>query len=344
MHVSSISSQPPGSGDIASVEPQLVLQLRLQYEHAKRIPTDVTAVVRTEDNKFLGVARMLASVEGPAMPLGAAEDSAHGDTSRSVRLVLPLTQKHLDYLEDLREKRPKGDVVLDCAIDVRCLTSKVVNAWLEVDEVKGSPSAKAPVVFNREHGDRNPFVSRFSNMWVLSGDKGRMFMEVESIQQRQLVTIASSDWVHDYLGAWNRTRYVVIELPQPSLLTAAPTPTLQERVNAAIAAAKKATEKMDDGEWSEVVEELRPVWELLRNQTEIEALLARDGFTPEATAALMTSISQQFDLASKFLHSTDRSGRRVNPEIVARKEDATLCYSFAMSVLNMVTRKSARLT
>jgi len=178
-------------------------------------------------------------------------------------------------------------------------------------------------------------------MWVLSGDGGRKFMERETLRHGATVTISSGDWLHDYSSPWRTTQYLVVELPQPEFLTSAPN--LEQRVNAAIEAAKASTDNIAKGEWNDALQDLRPVWELLRKQSDITDLLQRDGYTADAITAVEAIVQQQFTLAPKFLHRTDPSGKRINPEIRASKEDALVCYTCAMSLLNLISRKSARL-
>lgn len=329
--------------ELPSVDPLFVFDVSLAFQHGQRMPLDLSILVSTEDKKILGVARSAISVCPQNLSLSANELGANsGEVQVVAQAMMPLSPKQVDYIEGLRSKHRKGDVVLECRVEVQFLVSKTVNAYLHVVEEKPAPTGQ-PVVY-RQHSSRDPFGSHFSNMWVLSGDNGRVFMERETLRHSSAVTIHSSDWLHDYAAPWRSTRYVVVELPQPELLVAPVTPAIADRVNAAIEAAKRAADNVSKGEWNDVVEDLRPVWELLRNQADITSLLNRDGYPQDAIAALNASIQQQFTLASKFMHRLDQSGQRINPEIRAAKEDAWLCYSFAMTLLNLVARKATRLS
>lgn len=311
--------------------------------------------LRTEDNKLLGVARPMGFVEQPLALAALAQGESTVEAQVRLNVVLALSPKQLDYLEDRRARHRKGDVVLFCDVEAQLLVSKTVNAYLHVSESgsQSGGSGRVPEghstgliqgpVYYKEHTTRDPFASKLMNMWVLSGDNGRAFLEVDTLRHQESVTIRASDWIHDYAGPWHNARYLVIELPQSESLAPPVTPEIAERLNAAIEAAKRAAENIGRGDWNDVIEDLRQVWELLRNHAELTQLLARDGYTSDAITALNGSIQQQFDLASKFMHRTDRSGRRINPEIRASKEDALLCYAFAMALLNLLTRKAMRL-
>ena len=329
--------------DLQCVESTLFLDLVLAFQHGQRIPLNLLVRVCTEDKRFLGVARP-STLGQDRVGLDASEVSQSNETNLSVQVVLPLSSKQIDHVEELRAKHRKGDVVLECEVEGLFLVSKVVNAPVRVAQdmqSQGHGSGGAKSLLYKQQDSREAFHSPISNLWLLSGDGGRTFMERQTMRHTVTVTISSGDWLHDFATPWRAIKYMVVELPQPTLLTS--TPNIDQRVNAAINAAGKAGESLSKGDWNDVVEDLRPVWELLRDEVDMRDLLLRDSYTPEAITAINNSVKAQFDLASKFVHRTDRTGVRITPEIRASKEDALLCYSFAMSLLNLVSRKIMRL-
>lgn len=338
MRIVAITPKP----DAECVESTLFLDLTLAFQRGQRIPLDLLVQVRTEDKRLLGVARP-TTFGREKLVLNAGETGTVDEANVVVQVSLPLSPKQLDYIEGVRSKHRKRDVVLECFVESQFVVSKVVNATLKPghDGQAHGGGDGAKVVLYKQINSRDPFHSQFTNMWVLSGDGGRTFLERETLHHTATVTISSGDWLHDFATPWRATRYIVIELPQPELLTS--TSNIEQRVNAAIDAARNATASLSKGEWNEVVEDLRPVWELLRNEADIKGLLELDGYTSEAIKAFNDSVKAQFDLASKFAHRTDQTGKRVIPEIRASKEDSFLCYAFAMSLLNLVSRKVARL-
>lgn len=340
MRIASIIPTP----DIQCVEPTLVLDLMIAFPRGQRLPLDVAVQIHTEDKKLLGVARPTSMGGQDKLPLDAPEfGSGNNEFSVPARVVLGLSPKQVDYIEGLRSKHRKGDVVLTCQIEVPFLASRMVLAGLQPVESKaGDALNAAKMVAYKQYNSREPFYSQVTNMWVLSADGGRTFLERETLRCTMPVTISSGDWLHDYASPWRTTQYMVVELPQPEILTS--TPNIEQRVNTAIEAAKNASRNLAKGDWNDVLEDLRPVWELLRNDADIAGLLQRDGYPPDAITSFNDSVKAQFNLASKFVHRLDRSGTRIAPEIRASKEDAFVCYSFAMSLLNLVARKATRLS
>jgi len=325
------------------VDPTIVLDVVLGFFRGQRLPVDVAVQIRTEDKKLLGVARALTSAHPERIGLDANESGSQTENTLPVQVALSLTPKQLDYLDGLRAKHRKGDVVLECTAEAVFLVSKIVNARLKVGpQVQAQQRAEesgAMVVY--QSSTRDSFYSQQTNMWILSGDGGRTYLERETLRYAATLVIGSSDWLHDYVTPWRTTRYMVVELPQQELLTSAPN--IEQRVNTAIEAANRAMANLARGEWNDVIEDLRAVWELLRNQ-DIAGVLQRDGYPQDAIAAFTTIVQQQFTLASKFLHRVDQTGQRINPEIRASKEDAMVCLSAAMSLLNLIARKAVRLS
>lgn len=325
--------------DTPTVEPSLVFDVAFMLQRGKEVPLGFTVTVRSEDKVLLG----------PAVPCAAPVPNGNeslpmdaGSNENRIpwlsRVVLPLTPRLLNHLEDVRAKHRKQDVVLLCDVETNWLSAKTVLAPLAPAQT--AQQAQPRGVAYVEPSPGAPFYSQFSNMWVLSGDGGRTFIERGRALTPQVVTIRASDWIHDHVAAWKNTKFVLVELPEVELLAGPTKPA--ERVNAAIESIRKATDNLQRGEWNDVLEDLRPVWELLRNHADVQDLLKRDGYTPEAIDAFNESVNKQFTLASKFIHRIDL-GKKVSPEIRANKEDALMCYSFAMTLVNLVTRKALRL-
>ncbi len=329
------------------VEPTLGFELVFAFRRGQQVPLDFTLVIASADGRLLGSARPTlmpsTGATNDPLPLDASTLNT-GEMSWVVHASLPLTARQLDHIEDLRSTERKGDVLLNCDIEAASLASRATVATLvpgpDVHDEGGKDTGQNLVFYLRNQSARDRFHSQYSDMWLLSGDSSRTFLQREVLRHPMKVTISSGDWVHDYTAPWRATRYMVVELPQPSFVIA--TPEVEKRLAGAVSALNKASQDMLKGEWNDVVEDLRPVWELLRNDVDIQQLLARDGYTPAAVAAFNESVRQQFELASKFLHKTDKAGKAA-PEIRAAKEDAFLCYSFAMSMVNLVARKAERL-
>lgn len=335
MQVHAISTSP----NAEAIEPTINLELELSFPRGEQVPLDVTVVVRAEDGRTLGVANPVAR-EPSTLPLDTIESGQPSTMlTERLQLVLPLTPRTLDHIECMRSVHRKGDVVLRCDTHVQCLVSMTVNAHFMM-----TPSDTHRDMFAVSYRFQQNYRPNtgHTNMWVLSGNNGRTFAQREIFKDTRTATIRSSDWLHDYAGPWKTTNYLVFEVPRQD-----PTPGgsgLQEWVNAAIEATQRATVSLRKADWNDVVEDLRPVWELFKGRTDIKDLLENDGYSVDASTALNEGIKAQFELASKFVHRVDKSGKKITPEIRASREDAYLVYAVATAVVNLLASKLGRAT
>jgi hypothetical protein len=335
MRVSSITTKL----DNKYVESTLLWDIALTYWMGQEVPLNLTVTVQTEDDRTLGVARQSTlGIGDVALEAAAKLKNNNAEQTSTRQAMLPISAKQLDHLEDVRTKNRKRDVILLCHVDVQFLVSAVVNAYLQPGPKIADQNGNSfqSVIYDWQS---QPFKTDHGTMWILSGDRNPTFLRCETRRFSEKITISASDWVYEYLEPWRATRYMLVELPQPEVLTSAPN--IEEKVNAAIEAAKRASESLCKGEWNDVIKELRQVWEVIRDG-DVDALLQDDGYTAEAATLFNASIRSQFDLASKFIHIKDKSGKKVLPEIRASKEDAYFCYAFALAALNLLTKKSIR--
>ena len=177
----------------------------------------------------------------------------------------------------------------------------------------------------------------------LAADSG-VLLEMEYDESSKPMQIASSDWVQDYLPIFGKGNYIVLEIPTPDLTNGSNF--TETKINSAIEAIPKMKKEFLEGEWGEVIEKSRPIWELVKEKDiknkEANALreyLVRSGFSEEAVTNLLSSFYELFHFTSKFLHKIDPSGKQLNPEIIASKEDAYLIYSLSINIIHLIAKK-----
>lgn len=321
-----------------SIGPRLLVTANLQYQRGREALLGISALVKGEDGTVLAHAHEHdINTNGFELSAGDTRSLTTGD----VNLIVELGERALDHIETLRDKNKKHDVIFVFDFSIRVFTPKLrIPVVKPLAQVKGPPGAVVAQALAYEASGRTDFYSDVADLWLLSADSGRTFADVVVAVPSFTVTIPASDFLHDFWSEWRRDRFVVFEVPSPD-----PTikdPGMKERLIAALDSATNARQKLLAGEWNEVIECLRGVWELVRNQPALKELLAADGYSEEAINALEASFRGQFEFASKFVHREDR-GKRLNPELHAQKEDAYLVYSIALSLLNLLARKADRL-
>lgn len=323
-----------------AVEATVILEVALSFPYGREVPINCSLALSTEEGRRLGTCHVTEFGDGNLdLQVQTPRPSERKMVVRAYWVVGP---RVLESIQGLRHRNRRGDVVLRCVVETVSISSRAYNATFKLGQRPtgtGNPEGGPRFVMYESPG-ADQFSTPVSNMWVVSGASGPGFLARDAFRQELTITIAAAEWLHDFEAAFLSTQYIVVELPiPPAVIGDQPT---EARVKAAIEAAKKAQTRYARGEWGDVIEDLRPVWELLRDEAQLKTLLQSDGYTEDAIKAFNDSIQGQFKLASKFLHRTEQKSAALTARIEASWEDAVMCYTFAMGLLNLVTRKLAR--
>lgn len=322
------------------MEPTLRLTANLHFEQSE-LPIAVAGALYSGDDRLLG------ALHDEPQKLGLKHFlySGHRERYEAKHILafwLTLTERHMDVIEELREKNTKGDVVLKMSLSAQFQTLKadLVDLADRVRHVQESTTRKgkrsSPATrFAAGPSDAGP---RHSGPRVLSTDS--YVLEQSWHHQDLAVVIKGSDWIHEYSEQLGRGRFLVVEVPDAG---ASGLPeSLKVRFAKAAQSVLHARRELVSGEWSEVCEKLRPFHELLRSWPEFDSLI-RAEYGEDAAESLSRAVNSFFDFSSKFIHAVARDRNTINPVEVARKEDAQLLYAVAASTLNAIGRKWSRL-
>lgn len=340
MRIDKIESRPVQE----SINPELEFDVEIFIQEKYEVPIEITGHLFSDENKKLANIYECMYEPNRTIGLSARDGSDVRGGKLVIKMIAPLNHKVLDYIETLRTKNPKSDVILNLDIFIKTLVSKtnLSNMFLmKLEEL----SSKLPENYRNAETVFYQYRSRFStstnNMWILSGDGSPTFIQIESRKFNNKVVISSSDWIHDYCPVFQIGRFSVFEYLMPDYTEGAGD--VEERLNESINALGKMEENMIKGEWNQVIEDSRAVWELLRNQADIKDLLMKDGYTEQAFEDLNESFKQLFNYSSKFHHREDRE-KNIMPEIKASKEDAHLIFATSMAIVNLISKKMQRLS
>lgn len=246
--------------------------------------------------------------------LTASDGSARQEGARRTYflwLVAELGRPELEHLVELRSRDPKGDLQLTLRLSVRGL---VASATVTRPDKGRADSESLTLVAQRHDG----------------------FLNVRTRLAHAQCRIASNDWLHDFAPKLGLGKFVTFELPQPSIIA---TGVLEERMTRALAEARRGEQLFREGRWPEACAAFRPVWELVRKNVDLSALLIKRGYTPELANSFMGAADALFQLCSKFVHATDKAGNLTAAAAVANKEEAQLVFVSAMAFVNIVARK-----
>ena len=314
-----------------SINPTLLCTIEYPIQDNYRAPIEITGFLLSNDGKKISnISGFRYESVRKIQGIKAINRASNNMVNHNIEIIAPLNPKALDYIQEQRELNLKGDVILKLNINIRAINSKTCLSYMFLKNL--THTEETPVMYKYNE----PFSSQHSNMWILSGDSGPIFLEVIDEVYDLPITIPSSDWIHDFCPAFNIGKFFVFEYLMPDYVPGSDS--LDERLNKAIDVIKDMELKMISGEWTDVIEDSRPISELLRNQDEIKALFNEDGFTDEAYNNLNASLKSIFDFSSKFHHSESKT-KEVMPRIKASKEDAYLIYTISIATVNLISKK-----
>lgn len=305
--------------------------------------------VASADNKLVGpiLPRRLASHS--SIPLSAREVTSRKETgSIEVECFVPLARESIRYIEGIRMREKKKDVILSTNVYLNTLVSKAKLSHLSApDEL--NVSKRFPDLARRQEFDKaflttykydRDYSSSKDNMWILSGEGGTKYLEFASQPFSSAVTISASDWVQDYAPLLGLGRFVSVELPLPEELELSPT--LREKFDAARRAIAQMEEDFKRGDWPELLDHARPVPELFREQNYLRDAFEAEGYPADAIAEFRESLSKLFDFLSKFHHAVDRQGKVIPPRIRPSREEAEIVYALCVTIVNLLARTAKR--
>jgi hypothetical protein len=301
-----------------TADPTLRLELGIEYQHRYRVPLRLAGQVKSELGVLVGdliVAAIPANGgKFPVLPRSTQNEPVQrwavtGDCRLSPMAVWELLRA--------REANSKKDVILELALLFTTLQPSY--------RLVGLPGANQPdTTVAVEMTSQGPGI-------------GEVATELVTLR----VVIHSSDWAHDYAPAFGVGRFTVVELPVLDAPVAAGH-TLSEKLARAAGAVSEMTGDIRAGDWTDCVEHSRSVMELLKtSRADVKALLVQDGLSDAAAEDLLNSVQAGFDFASKFIHEAGPD-RKLNPALVARKEDAYYVYAASTGLVDLVARKVAR--
>jgi hypothetical protein len=314
-----------------TIEPTISFRLGVSCRDAQQVVVAVSGGLFMPSDTFVGPAFEWPKQDSDDQGLQAALPNAGERQKREHwwMLAVRLGRRQLDHIESTRERDHKKDVHLDLEVSVRVLSSTAEPWPMGEVEAKIQPGVRLVATVNPTNARRVLMES--------DGYQGS-FLRFKTIMSSIRHRIPSADWVHEFAPKLGLGTFEVVEIPDPSDLKG----DLGERMAKAFEAARKARQSLRAGEWEDVCQDLRQVWELLRDTQFLGDLVRKDGYHDQAASSLCSALNGFYDLAAKFDHALARDRTTILPELKARKEDAYLVFANAMSVLNFIARKLQR--
>ena len=332
-----------------SVTPAIKMNI-VAHSDYNEFPLKLIAQLYSEDHKFLTRLEQIdqTSISGISRVIPAIHNSEWGSYNQKsdhiFEMIAILSKKSIDYIEKIREKNKKKDVVFH----VRA-TSESLISYINLGDFTQHPF---PGV-NQPQGVALSGNRNFStDIRILTVPQGAsLFALNKYVLQDQLITIPGSDWVNDFQELLGVGNFMIIEIPTVNLedehviSSSSELKTLIERVYNSRNILEKMGKYLSEGEWGKVIEESRKFMELFTKDVKAsikELVVNSTGISDDSATKLTTAFDNLEDYSNALHHSTikNESGpAKVSNVFTGGKEDAYLIFNLCSSILNLISKK-----
>lgn len=334
-----------------TVHPSIDIMLSIQYREDTTIPLQIHGIVMSEEKRVLGHFSEVPSKNTNNFPIRAFHYSQQRNP-RDLQLIktfrLTLDSKTLDYVENLRQKNKKGDVMIFLDLNILYLEGKVEIGGYSTEpaNMAGLNGRKIDVELIKLDSQRPNLSNTHLRMMVpSSGEYSYLNFREEPTTLSYI--IKGSDWINDFQPQLGIGKFLVMEIPEIITLVE-PKDEFEKRLQTATERLREIGELLRKGEWDDVAEDCRGIYEDLKKnfkpqfESSVEDLL-RDGnnISNDGITAFKEIIKNLHDFSHEFHHYRDKDGKA--KQVSVHKEDAYALYVTLVGLINMLTVKYHRL-
>jgi hypothetical protein len=288
-----------------------------------------TGNVFTENNKYISALDRVNNIWPDEFRVSIprlADPYNNTQSEYTIKFILTLNKELLDYIDNIRQKNSKKDVVLNVKINF---------IFLQFD------------LFLYRNADKNVkdiLPPDNSNLMMLICNSGSCFKQ-NSIEESLQLIIKSSDWVQEFAPVLGLGNFLIVEVPilnQETEIEAHDDfenlrKILNDLTNNGIL--YKIHSFIVQGEWNRVVEESRKIWEPLKNNKDTIARLisGTTNISEDKAKQFVELIDKIYGYSSDLHHSIDKGS--IKPSYMGDKSDAYMIYMLLMSMLNIISYK-----
>lgn len=336
---------------IKIVEKSVVPAIKMNFTatlNYNEIPLKLIAQLYSEDKRFLANLEQIdqSSFSGAYkyIPAFNEKELIYHINQRdhyNYEMVALLGKEAIDYIQDMRDKNTKKDVIFHVRATVEYLTSYMNIGSFQEYQIRQDVKA----IFHSA-----PDQERNVDLNILTSPN-YLYSSNKYVLPDSVITIPSSDWLHDFQEPLGIGHFMVIEIPDPTPLdenfknSPDELKTLVERIASSQKIFKAMEKFLNEGEWGKVIEESRKFFELYTKDVKgnIKNLIVKStGISEVSATKLTTALDNLEDYSNALHHSVEKGGS--GPGIPANiftggKEDAYLTFNLCASILNLVSKK-----
>jgi len=221
MQIKSVTPKPFEN----SIPPGISFKIEIVHVKFQEAIVGIEGWLTSDDGKILakvGEALPEAATSDEIGARGSTNDSQFKETVYNSTFIVPLGKKALNYIEKRRMDNEKRDVFFTLRLNIRTIQSKAIISHLH--EIDSRSITTQPVEVTRHSGVKTKanliayvhdpdFYSDRSNRWVISGNRGQVFLNVLSQSfEKSGIRIPSTDWIHDYAPKLELGEYFIVEI------------------------------------------------------------------------------------------------------------------------------------
>ena len=294
-----------------------------------QILIDATGNAYTENNKYISALNRVDNILPDRFQVRIPKLNDKQDYTQSkftVKFILPLNKELLDYIDNIRQKNSRKNVILNVKINLIFLNFDLLlyrNADKNVKDI-------LPI--------NNP------NLMMLICNSDSCF-EQNSIEENLQLTIKSSDWVQEFAPVLGLGNFLVVELPilnqEEVKISSDGFNDLCKKINDASGKLNNIKSLLIKGEWNRVVEDSRQIWEFLQKSgdTIIPQLISdTTGISNDKSKQIKEAIDKIYGYACELHHSIDNN-HDIKPVYTGDKSDAYMMYTLLVSFVNLISYK-----
>lgn len=209
MNIENISYEPVSE----SIDPEILFKIPFLIQE-NEIPIEITGSIFSGDKKIANINRI--SEEPREIKLSAKTGNIRKPI---IKAVAQLSQNAIRHIEIERKKNKQGDIILNLKIYVKMLYSRTIISSLILSDPISSQD------LGIKYQQNNPAVlyrygaePEKGDMFILSGDNGPVFIEIQNIElSPPSIEIPSSKWIYEYVPKFGLGEYEIFEIPYPKI-------------------------------------------------------------------------------------------------------------------------------
>jgi len=325
-----------------SINHQLLIEIEFSYEYKFEYPLVINGFLLTAtDNKQISTLYEYKQYERDIAvntmdrTTRANNSKEYSYTTYTTKLYAELNHKTIEHIEKVREKHQHKDIEFRVELQIKKISS-TYNFNEQQNQIKQNNEIRSKQ--NQIMGSNLPYEQVFNVP----------FLDITILNEQANFKIAQSDWINKFVEKIGIGKFILLELNSPQVKEFEDEKwkdlyiRLIERVN-------QIEEFIQKGEWYAALTPIRQFYENLKFNNsksihrefkeELKELFKTDNHSDESFNLFYDGIEKFFNFSSKYIHDKNNTDGQLNPVPVANKEDVYLCYSLAISILNLIGRK-----